>query len=692
MSSSKQMNFGTFASAIAVRWAQMVKNCPTLFRVNIDKRELWAAYLDAYPDGTNPIFRTNREYDCNYCRRFVYEVGNVVAVQHGKMVSIWDINIGDSEPVFQVVADKMKELITSRPIKTAFYASENFAGSKRTFNTAEDMPKFWDHFYVSIPHQYVRKAKDIPSLLSQFESSTQVFGRAISELTLDSIDTVLELVAQKSLYRGGDYQNTLEQFRKHKNAYLAAKDAIEQNVIIWTSALSLPASITHIRNSAIGTLLIDLDSGMDLEDAVRRFEAMVAPTNYKRPTALVTPRMVERAKQKITDLGLESALYRRFASLSDISVNDVLFADRGARKQMISDDPFASLGEDLSSKRVPKNLDRVETIGIEDFIKKVLPTASSIEVMMKARHEANLVSLIAPVDPTAGQLTPWNNNFTWAYAGNVTDSIKERVKAAGGKVDGAIRVSLSWYNYDDLDLHVIEKPYQGRDYEVSFGTRYTNSPRGGKLDVDMNAGSGQTREAVENIVYNKTNQLVKGEYEIWVHNYSRRENIDLGFMVELEILGEVQHFTFTQAVPAKVHVATMIWDGKEMKVKPVIASSDGQLPSKTVWNVNTESFQRVSALMLSPNFWDGNQIGNRHYFFMLDGCKNDTGKVRGFFNEFLRPELNEHRKVFEVVGERMKTDEGADKQLSGLGFSDTKREELIVRVSGSTNRMLKVLI
>jgi hypothetical protein len=76
--------------------------------------------------------------------------------------------------------------------------------------------------------------------------------------------------------------------------------------------------------------------------------------------------------------------------------------------------------------------------------------------------------------------------------------------------------------------------------------------------------------------------------------------------------------------------------------------------------------------MLSPNFWDSRDIGNKHYMFMLDGCKND-GSARGFYNEFLSAELETHRKTMEIVGARMRTDE-TDDQLSGLGFSSTQTQ------------------
>jgi hypothetical protein len=38
----------------------------------------------------------------------------------------------------------------------------------------------------------------------------------------------------------------------------------------------------------------------------------------------------------------------------------------------------------------------------------------------------------------------------------------------------------------------------------------------------------------------------------------------------------------------------------------------------------------------------------------------------------------------------MKATEGADAQLSGLGFSSTKTDQLLVKVTGSFTRMLRI--
>lgn len=82
------------------------------------------------------------------------------------------------------------------------------------------------------------------------------------------------------------------------------------------------------------------------------------------------------------------------------------------------------------------------------------------------------------------------------------------------------------------------------------------------------------------------------------------------------------------------------------------------------------------------------EVGNKHYFFILDGCKNPS-PVRGFFNEYLRSELSQDRKTFEMLANKMKAPY-SDNQLSGLGFSSTIRNSVICKVTGSFTRTIKV--
>jgi hypothetical protein len=669
--------FSTLKKAVSKKFFSMQKH--PLFRVEVDKTLLWETYLSSFPSGTDPMYKNRTEHDCQCCKQFIRAVGNVVAIIDGKIVSIWDLEVDN---FYQEVANGMSSLIHSCALENVFLHSEPTAGTDKNYGKRKDgSMETYTHFFLELPKTSIVNKNDIGTRLGTLRSSKDVFLRALQELTMDSIDTVLELISQNSLYRGEEHTATVRNFRKVKVEFdkLATP---QKEIFVWSILLGTPAPILFIRNSVIGSLLVDLSEGKDLEYAVKSFEAKVAPTNYKRPTTLVTKGMIEKAKATIVELGLEPSLDRRYANLEDITVNNILFANRDAKRAM-GEDVFSEM-----STKVPENLknfDKVEEINIEKFLQEVLPKANSLEVLLENRHAENLVSLVAPVYKDAKPLFKWPNNFSWSYKGELADSMKERVKSAGGKVDGDLRCSLSWFNYDDLDLHMIEP---GNSYKIYFANKSSPSPSGGKLDVDMNAGVGKSRNAVENICYPDRNLMKEGIYTLKVNNFAKRENVDLGFDIEIEFDGTLHYISYPKQVAngSTVEVAQIKWSKKDGF--SVVSSLPSTQTVKTMWGVSTQAFYPVSVAMMSPNHWDNHPVGNKHYFFMLEGCKNED-KARGFFNEFLSEELNPHRKVLEIVGTKMKTD-NSDKQLSGLGFSSTQRSSVLCRVKGSFSRVVKV--
>jgi len=277
----------------------------------------------------------------------------------------------------------------------------------------------------------------------------------------------------------------------------------------------------------------------------------------------------------------------------------------------------------------------------------------------------------------------WPNNFSWSYAGDVADSIKERVKRAGGSVEGDLCCRLAWDYTDDLDFHM----HEPRSYHISYLNRRTLSKNGGMLDVDANGADGLRPDPVENIFYRDRHKMTPGVYTLKVNNYNRRSS-GTGFEVEIEFEGTTHHFAYEKALRTgeTITVAEIEYKNGGFKITSPLPSSQ---TSKTVWSLPTQAFHKVNVVALSPNYWDEKTVGNKHYFFMLDGCRNED-RARGFFNEFLSEELNAHRKVLEVVGAKMKTEE-ADNQLSGLGFSSTQRNYILARVKGSFNRVVKIV-
>lgn len=668
--------FKEFKEAVSAQFEKMRGH--QLFRTEVEKELMWITYIDSFPPGTNPKMRERTEHDCQACKSFVRAAGSMVAVIDGRLVSIWDVEVG---PPYNVVAAALSELAKSAPIKNVFLYEQQLLGTDKNFQKVEGSREVltWEHFHLVLPSACV--SRDRGAVYGDRQSTKDVFQRALTEITVDSLETVVDLIAQGSLYRGEEHLHTVETFLKTKREYVALKDARQQEFFVWRQ--DLHPAITKVRSSAIGTLLVDLSNGIELDDAVRMFESKVAPANYQRPKALVTKAQIERAKKSVEELGYASALGRRFAKAEDITINNVLFANRDARKAMNADVFDELAGETRTST---KSLERLEEIPIETFVSDILPKATSVELMFENRHGGNLVNLVAPSDLEAKLLFKWPNNFSWAYNGDLADSIKERVKARGGSVTGDFRASLAWFNSDDLDLHLVEPSGN----EIYFANR--RSTTGGELDVDMNvhpSGQNSSRNAVENITYAKRGMMREGTYKLYVHNFTHRERVDVGFEVELEFDGNVTTFSCGREVRPKENVIVAILTYSRKDGLKIIESLPKSSASKVLWGLPTETFHPVSMIMMSPNHWDGKPVGNRHWFFMLQGCIRE-GSSRGFFNEYLSDKLRDHRKVFELIGAKMRTEETGE-QLSGLGFSSTQRNSVFAKVSGSFNRTVKIV-
>lgn len=377
---------------------------------------------------------------------------------------------------------------------------------------------------------------------------------------MDALDTILELINSNTLYKGEEWKGVLTEFKKYKKEYDKLTSDTEKDLYAWEKSVTAGMAIGRIRNHSIGTLLINVSEDMDLDTAVKKYEQITAPSNYKRPKAIFTKKMLEDAKKTITELGYMDSLQRRFANLNDITVNNVLFSNKSAARRMVgADDIFGQMEKDVAVS--PKKFSKVEEISAQDFIDKVLPTAKEIEAFVENKHEKNFVSMVAPVNPDAKTMFKWNNGLSWAYSGNITDSdMKQNVKAAGGNVDGVLRFSIQWNedghdNYD-LDAHCIEPD----ENEIFFSNcrKPSVSRMGGQLDVDIIHPD--RKVAVENITWEDLSRMKPGVYKFFVHQYSGA--VRHGFRAEVEFNGEIYSFDYSNPMRTgeKVQVAEVTLD------------------------------------------------------------------------------------------------------------------------------------
>lgn len=589
----------------------------------------------------------------------------------------------------------LSEFVQSQPITDIFVTDSLHVGVEKNFEKSENGVLTWEHLCIQLPDRFkIASRSTLDTVRGRARDLRNVFKRSLEEISGDSVASVLELIGQNSLYKGEEWKAVLEAFQKHQKAYKNLSTS-EQELYTWEQFIIAGPVIGKIRNHSIGVLLVDISKGMDLDEAARRYEKIVAPSNYKRPKAIFTAKMLQftakmlqDAEKEITDLGYLESLGRRHASLDDITVNNILYANRDVAKHLAG-----SVFSDLAKEHAiqPKNFDRIEEIQIEKFVSEVLPTVQNVEVLLENRHGANLVSLIAPTNREAPSMFKWTNPFSWAYAGNITDSMKQRVKALGGDVGGVLRFSIQWNeagdNEDDLDAHCIEP----NGNEIYFRNKRLVHRSSGVLDVDIIRPKYEAPGgiAVENITWSDTRKMPEGKYQLFVHCYSHRGGRS-GFTAEVEFDGQIHSFAYSKELrqDEKVQVADVFYN--KQTGFSIVEKIPSSMASRKLWSLDTNQFQPVSVIMMSPNYWDGQDgIGNRHFFFMLKGCQNPESP-NGFFNEYLKNELLAHKRVFEALGSKMRV-EPSDEQLSGVGFSSTQRNSLVVRVTGHVSRIVKVV-
>lgn len=685
------MEFTEMRDKLREHFNEMVKDVDHLFEVAVDKDELWNLYLDSFPAGTNEIYRERRWHDCSCCQQFIKSIGNAVVIKNNQIITIWDFRTDDS--TYHPVLDALSNFIKSHAVSDIYVSKFKKIGTLQNYEELENgKVQEWTHLYVELPDNLVdRSSRSEGDIKGSFRDTRNVFKRSLDEITMDAIDIILELINSNTLYKGEEWKGILGEFKKYKKEYDKLTFETEKDIYVWEQSAKAGIVIGRIRNHSIGTLLVNVSEEMDLDTAVKKYEQIVAPANYKRPKAIYTKKMLEDAKKTITELGYLDSLQRRFANLDDITVNNILFSNRDAARRIAgADDIFGEMEKEVAVN--PRKFSKIDEISATDFIDKVISTAKEVEVFVENKHDKNFVSMIAPCNKEAKTMFKWNNGLSWAYTGNITDSdMKQNVKAAGGNVDGVLRFSIQWNesgkDNSDLDAHCIEP----NGHEIYYGTdkKPRMSSMGGQLDIDVIEPNRDMpgRPSVENITWADKTRMKPGVYKFFVNQYTARGS--KGFKAEVEFDGEIYSFEYNHPVSGNVQVAEVTMDNNgnfTIKEKP---SGSSTISSRNIWGVNTNQFVPVSVISYSPNYFDEQEgIGHRHLFFFLKDCVN-TEEPNGYYNEFLKSELAEHKRVFEALGAKCHVEDTED-QLSGIGFSMTKRAELIVKVKGATERIMKV--
>lgn len=700
-------SFNKFEDALEQHFTKVM--CPSanekLFRVNIEKDKIRELYLTSFEEGTNPIFRKRRFFECSACLHFIGSFGGVVSIDKTtyEITTMWDFECGIDyfDKVAKALAKYVRECALATKISDVFLTSYDMGIKSSIEHDESGSTVSWRHLWVPKPESVHCASKDIGTKLNDYASTKVVLANSLNEISVDACETVLELISSDSLYKGLDYKKMVFDFLKVLKDFIAFKEAVNSSNVdekkktllidcwLWKNSVDMNSRVAHIKNTSIGILLTDITKDVELDEAVTKYEQVVAPENYKRPKAIYTAKMLEKARQQIEALGYLESLPRRFATLDDIRINNVLFSNRDVAKKVFGVGEGAAMFDDMKktvSTINPRSFSRCDIISIKDFLANVVPTIRKIDLLFESRLQKNLVSLIAPKNPEAKPMFIWNNGFSWSYKGNIADSsLKKNVAKAGGDVTGDLRFSIQWndteeYDGNDLDAHCITP-----GTHIYFRNKVDYESRG-NLDIDI-INPVLNEPAVENITFPTRSEMPDGVYTFCTHCFTFRGGRG-GFRAQIEFDNQVFNYDYSQAMRQDeiVKVAEVTKTGDTFTIKHFISTD---LKSQTIWGINTNQFVPVSVIMHSPNYWEGEEgKGPKHTFFMIEGCVNNE-RPNGFFNEYLNADFKDYKRVMEALGAKAAV-EDKEPQLSGIGVSYTQHAYVYLKVYGNIERVLKV--
>lgn len=704
-----------FTKVIQLQFDRM---CTTekLFRSSLTGQQVWDLYINGFKPKDNPIFRDPESsmHNCNLCKNFIRRYGNIVSLDEKyNIITMFD---GEAPDEFITVAKAISDSLKEGSISEVFFETFNELNSlpyescnknNTTFKLGieknvkryikEEAEKYgvvkpneirtFTHLHLHLSAQFVDMgSKSIEAIMAEYRDAKNVFQRAMQEIPLDTLLLVKDLIIQGSLLDGQTHLYKIELIIPLKKEYDALSKSKLDN---WCWISSYKFQLAKFKNELIGVLCSELAEGKELNEACQAWNKRVDPANYMKASAPITKKQIEEARAFVEENGYSESFDRRFATIDDIKASEIKHINVGDGK-LKSVSIFDNV-KSTSTRHKRSEFDEVEEVSIDTFMQDILPSCTSVEAFLSNKHDGNMVSLTTANIKKSKPIFKWSNNYSWTFNGNLAGKsmIKDAVKSRGGKTEGVVNIRLAFPNtISDYDLHVTEP----NGHEIFYQNRRQIQPSSGMLDLDAQGADGHfpPEKRVENIIYTNEEKMPKGKYLVYVHNYSLNDR-NFGFTIEIEIDGEITTFVHNAFIAGKdkVSVCNINYSiNKGFEIIPILPVGQSNSISKDLYGLQTNEFQKVNLVCLSPNHWGKNNVGNKHFFFMLQDCKSPTS-IRSFHNENLIPELLPHRKVMEVLGVSNMI-EPTEKQLSGLGFNATVRDELIVRLQGSHKRVIKI--
>lgn len=662
-------DYPRFLVAIKDNFNAIVGSGVSLFTTDVQE-DLFEVFLNNIEE------EARGHYTCRECAKFVNRFGGLVAIKEkGKVIPVmWDDKNVPS--YFANAVKELKKVVSKATVTGVFLSSEKTLGQPKTGK--------WHHMNVSLAKDMIFKdvVKTADQKMAQRLEDFKDLLRSLGDYSIETTNTALEILNSDILYRSDKVLGAAQWFKKVQEEFESVKVVKAKKNVVWKAVATAPVKYPQVRSSMIGTLLDDIEEGLDFASISTRFKSKMS--TYMIAQSAPSDGNVQQAEKLVKQLGIENSLIREYAKIEDIP--EFVWKDKKHEAKVPKKESSGIFGNIVTKQKVqvqpslqmtmPTN-----TMTWKKFEETVLGSAEKVEVFID--NDNRLMAIVNAYDKESPNILQWDNSFSWYYHGGIDGEMKKRIENAGGRYsNNEIRCSLIWDGYTDLDLHCITPNGSHLYWQSKKDFR-----SGGHLDIDANGIDGKTLTPVENVRW--ADNAPEGNYRFYVDNFSQDGPGETSFKVELEINGTIYTKTGSLRHKGKVDVFNFrYYKGQQPNIQ-----SEG-VSSSQDWNIPLNAFVEVKGIVNSPNMWGDKKVTNagHHIFFLVDGCKDlSEGKGRGFFVESLKPEFHEIRKTLQAYTANTPIYGVEEASACGVGHSKDSEWNMLVRVkTNNTTRIIKI--
>jgi membrane protein YqaA with SNARE-associated domain len=364
------------------------------------------AYLAHFSD------EERQHHNCHACRDFIQTFGGLVWITpDGHTVpAMWQVqDVTAGEYCAPIAA--MQKLVARAKVTGVFLSSLAVWGKPIT--------GAWTHFAITPPPGMIYKGAVLTAeqaIAAKLQDYLTVLT-ALQEFSLAVVQVAVTILQSEALYRSEKCLGAAEWLLDlHQKRKTAAHGLLKDN-LTWAAIAAAPAGFCHPRSSVIGTLLEDIQSGLDFDLIKRRFNEKMNPAQYQRPQAAPSAGNIAQAEKLVEKLGIAASLRRRFARIEDLQK---LWSPTPAKQETPAGGVFGHLKPKGSLPAPTVEIPPLTMTWVK-FAATVLPDAA--EIAFRVPLSGNFTALLTAVDPAAPVILQWNNPVSWyVYLGGSPSS------------------------------------------------------------------------------------------------------------------------------------------------------------------------------------------------------------------------------------------------------------------------------